>query len=175
MYRTIEYELPDEDRSIICDLDSPGSSFSLGHEPSGEGSPSDEFVLEASPDTLRRFARLFAQLADRGELNAHHVHLGTSSNDAPQGPGWRIVATTTPTFPADEVPEAVESKQPHLREEASRATALLRNQVVARIQRPRAKTILLAFRDGARLYVDHQPDGLEISIEGGNPEAGGGA
>jgi hypothetical protein len=165
MIRSLEYELPEDPDSVVCEMGEPTALYSLRHVSlSADG---DEFVLEANPDALRRLARLLAQLADRGEGSSFHVHIGASSEEAPQGPGWRILATKTPVTSSDEPTETVARDPEILRNEAHRATEMLRDKVVAKILRPRAKTVGLAFRDGTRLYVDHQSEQLELSIEGG--------
>ena len=56
----------------------------------------------------------------------------------------------------------------NLEQEAERATELLRGKVVAKVMRHRAKEVCIEFADGTRLFVDHQPDKVELSITGGD-------
>ena len=55
-----------------------------------------------------------------------------------------------------------------LEREAERATELLKGKVVARITLHRAKEVCVEFTDGTRLFVDHHPDEVELSITGGD-------
>ena len=58
-----------------------------------------------------------------------------------------------------------------LEEEARWATELLKGKVVDVVWRHRPKEIGIRFTDGTRLFVDHEPEGLELSItEDGFPE-----
>jgi hypothetical protein len=54
-----------------------------------------------------------------------------------------------------------------LEQEAERATDLLKGKVVAKVIRRRAKEVCIEFTDGTRLFVDHKPDNVELSITGG--------
>lgn len=53
-----------------------------------------------------------------------------------------------------------------LEEEAKRATEMLEGKVVARVTRHRPQEVLVEFTDGTRLFVDHQPSDLDLSITG---------
>lgn len=53
-----------------------------------------------------------------------------------------------------------------LQQEAARATALLGGKVVAKIWRHREGEVGIEFTDGTRLFVDHTPSGVELSITG---------
>jgi diphthamide synthase subunit DPH2 len=56
--------------------------------------------------------------------------------------------------------------------EAERATELLKNKVVDKVTRHRAKEVCVEFTDGTRLYVDHNADDIELSItDGGGRES----
>jgi len=55
-------------------------------------------------------------------------------------------------------------KEPTLEEEARKATDLLQGKTVAKVWRHRHKEIGIEFTDGTRLFIDHQPNELEISI-----------
>jgi len=57
-----------------------------------------------------------------------------------------------------------------LEQEAERATELLKGKVVAKVMRHRAKEICVEFTDGTRLFVDHHPNNVELSITGGAEE-----
>lgn len=54
----------------------------------------------------------------------------------------------------------------NLKQEAERATELLKGKVVAEVMRHRAKEVCIEFTDGTRLFVDHKPDNIELSITG---------
>ncbi len=58
----------------------------------------------------------------------------------------------------------MESKPLTLEQEADRATELLKGKVVSIVWRHREGEIGIQFTDGTRLFVDHIPTGLEISI-----------
>lgn len=58
----------------------------------------------------------------------------------------------------------------NLEQEAERATELLRGRVVAEVMRHRAKEVCIEFADGTRLFVNHKPDDVELSITGGDEE-----
>ncbi len=58
----------------------------------------------------------------------------------------------------------------NLKEEAERASEMLKGKVIAKVMRQRAKEICIEFTDGTRLFVDHQSDNLEISISGNGEE-----
>jgi hypothetical protein len=58
----------------------------------------------------------------------------------------------------------------NLKEEAKRASEMLKGKVIAKVMRQRVKEICIEFTDGTRLFVDHQSDNLEISISGGKEE-----
>jgi hypothetical protein len=58
----------------------------------------------------------------------------------------------------------------NLEQEAERATELLRGKIVAKVTRHRAKEVCIEFADGARLFVDHKPDDVELSITGGDED-----
>jgi hypothetical protein len=51
-----------------------------------------------------------------------------------------------------------------LNKEAKEATDMLKGKVVSRIWRHRPTEIGIAFVDGARLFVDMDEEGLELSI-----------
>ncbi|MEQ1739605.1 MAG: hypothetical protein ABL884_06835 [Methyloglobulus sp.] len=53
-----------------------------------------------------------------------------------------------------------------LQEEAQRATEILQGKVVRIVWRHREKELCIEFTDGTRLFVDHQPTSVEISIIG---------
>jgi len=55
-------------------------------------------------------------------------------------------------------------KEPALEQEARKATELLQGKIVAKVWRHRDKEIGIEFTDGTRLFIDHQPNELEISI-----------
>ncbi len=62
----------------------------------------------------------------------------------------------------------------NLKQESEFATRLLKNKVVFRVTRHRSKEVAIEFTDGTRIFVDHKPEELEISITGGqNLEADG--
>ena len=54
-----------------------------------------------------------------------------------------------------------------LEQEAERATKLLKGKVVAKVTRHRAKEIGIEFADGTRLFIDHNPASIELSITDG--------
>jgi len=58
----------------------------------------------------------------------------------------------------------------NLKKEAETATELLKGKIVAKVYRHRAKEVCIEFTDGARLFVDHNEDILQISITGGDDE-----
>ena len=60
--------------------------------------------------------------------------------------------------------ENVKKREPALEEEARKATELLQGKIVAKVWRHRDKEIGIEFTDGTRLFIDHQPNELEISI-----------
>ncbi len=83
--KQLTYELADDARSIIVDFDdNPDARYAVDIRPDAD----DEVVITANPEACRAFARLFAQLAERGG----HVHLGLS-HVVPQGPGLRITVS----------------------------------------------------------------------------------
>ena len=51
-----------------------------------------------------------------------------------------------------------------LEKEARRATKILKGKNVLQIFRHRIGEFGIEFTDGTRLFIDHQTDGLEISI-----------
>ena len=55
-----------------------------------------------------------------------------------------------------------------LEKEANRATEMLKDKKVFEIYRHRIGEFGIEFTDGTRLFIDHQPEGLEISITEGN-------
>ena len=54
-----------------------------------------------------------------------------------------------------------------LEKEAQRATEMLKGKAVLKIFRHRTGEFGIEFTDGTRLFIDHQTDGLEISITEG--------
>jgi hypothetical protein len=50
--------------------------------------------------------------------------------------------------------------------ESTKLTDLLRGKVVKVIRRHRAEEVLIEFEDGARLFVNSNPPGLEFSVTG---------
>ena len=50
------------------------------------------------------------------------------------------------------------------RNEAKKATKMIKGKVVSKVFRHRRKEFGIEFTDGTRLFVDHIKDGLEISI-----------
>ena len=52
----------------------------------------------------------------------------------------------------------------NLKQEAEKATEMLKGKVIAKIMRHRAKEICIEFTDGTRLFVDQQSDNLKLSI-----------
>lgn len=164
--KQIEYELPDDPSQIVDEFSSPGSQYSLvAHSSAAIADETDEFVLEATPQTLRRFARLFAQLADRGERESYHFHLGVTSEDAPQGPGWRIVSTNNVDIYRNHDSVAVAASNGDLAASVSRASQVLRDKRVAKLFLPCSGTIGLLFRDGTRLHVLGTGEELRLSVE----------
>jgi ribosomal protein L7/L12 len=58
------------------------------------------------------------------------------------------------------------------RNDAARASELLKGKVVSLVRLPRDKTVLVEFEDGTRLFVDAVGSELELSItESGDPSA----
>jgi hypothetical protein len=55
-----------------------------------------------------------------------------------------------------------------LENEAKRATEMLKDKIVFEIFRHRIDEFGIEFTDGTRLFIDRQPEGLEISITEGN-------
>lgn len=53
---------------------------------------------------------------------------------------------------------------PELEAEAKRATEMLKGKVVLTVWRHTEKQLGIEFADGTRLFVDHQPSCVEISI-----------
>ena len=51
-----------------------------------------------------------------------------------------------------------------LKMEAKRATELLAGKIVKAVWRPKKKELGIEFTDGTRLFVNHQPNSVEISI-----------
>ena len=60
----------------------------------------------------------------------------------------------------------------NLKEETERATEMLKGKIVAKVLRHRAKEVCIEFSDGIRLFIDHQPDNLELSITTGGDNEG---
>jgi hypothetical protein len=88
--RQLTYELPDDGRSLIVDFDDcDDARYEVALRPD-EHDTGDGIVLSANRQACLAFARLFAQLAERGG----HVHLGYSDEEPP-GPGLRIVVNDT--------------------------------------------------------------------------------
>jgi len=58
-----------------------------------------------------------------------------------------------------------------LNQETEQATALLKGKVVAKIIRNRAKEVLIEFTDGTRLFVEHNPNAIELSVCDGESSA----
>lgn len=167
MQKSLTYDLPDDSASTVDEFPSDGAVYALRHLGGSGEQMGDSFLLEGTPQAFRALARLFAQLADRGEDSDHHIHIGASTSEAPQGPGWRIAVSALPEGRDEDCHPATPLGRDTLGPEARRATTLLRNKVVAKVWRPREKTVAVLFRDGARLYVDHQEDALELSVESG--------
>ena len=57
-----------------------------------------------------------------------------------------------------------------LEKEAKRATEMLKGKKVLKVLRHRIGEFGIEFTDGTRLFLDHQPEGIEISITEGNLE-----
>lgn len=94
MQKQLTYVLADDGRSIVVDFDNNRDArYAVEIVPDAD----DEVVITANRDACRAFARLFAQLADRGG----HVHLGLSHVE-PQGPGLRITVSDSHTPSDDE-------------------------------------------------------------------------
>jgi len=55
-----------------------------------------------------------------------------------------------------------------LKLEADRATEILKGKKVLKILRHRIGEFGIEFTDGKRLFLDHQPESIEISITEGN-------
>ena len=53
---------------------------------------------------------------------------------------------------------------PDLKAEAKRATKMLKGKVVLTVWRHTERQVGIEFTDGTRLFVDHQPSGVELSI-----------
>jgi hypothetical protein len=51
-----------------------------------------------------------------------------------------------------------------LEQEAKRATEMLKGKVVSEIWRHREGELGIRFTDGTKLFVDHTPTGVEVSI-----------
>lgn len=62
------------------------------------------------------------------------------------------------------VDQRMPEKDRTLAEEARRATELLKGKTVAKVWRHRREEIGIEFTDGTRLFIDHRPSELEISI-----------
>ena len=56
---------------------------------------------------------------------------------------------------------------PNLKNEATKATEMLKGKVVSVVFRHRVGEFGIEFTDGTRLFVDHVKDGLELSITEG--------
>jgi hypothetical protein len=54
-----------------------------------------------------------------------------------------------------------------LQNEAAVLTSLLSGKLVRVVRRHSAKEIVIEFDDGTRLFVDSVPDGLDVSVTGG--------
>jgi hypothetical protein len=52
----------------------------------------------------------------------------------------------------------------NLEKEAQRATQMLKHKVFDVLRRHHKGEVVIQFTDGTRLFVDQQPDGLELSI-----------
>ncbi|MGZ8270676.1 MAG: hypothetical protein ACXW1T_05755 [Methylophilus sp.] len=55
-----------------------------------------------------------------------------------------------------------------LEQESLHATELLKGKVIAAVMRHRENEVLIQFTDGTRLFLDHTPIGVELSITGGS-------
>ncbi|NNG01605.1 MAG: hypothetical protein HKM93_19610 [Desulfobacteraceae bacterium] len=51
-----------------------------------------------------------------------------------------------------------------LEKEAKRATDMLNGKTIYQVLRHRVGEVCIECTDGTRLFVDHQPDGIELSI-----------
>ena len=51
-----------------------------------------------------------------------------------------------------------------LKKDARQMTRMLKSKVVQRVWRHRKKEIVIQFTDGTTLFVDQDPNGLDISI-----------
>jgi len=59
-----------------------------------------------------------------------------------------------------------DKKVDSLHEEAAKMTSMLKGKSVARVFRHRKKEVGIEFTDGARLFIDWEPNGvLDFSIE----------
>ena len=56
----------------------------------------------------------------------------------------------------------------NLKQESENATRLLKNKTVSKVIRHRSKEVAIEFTDGTRIFVDHKPEELEISITDGH-------
>jgi hypothetical protein len=54
----------------------------------------------------------------------------------------------------------------NLEQENERATEMLKGKIVAKVMRPRTKEVCIEFTDGTRLFVNHNPEDVELSITG---------
>ena len=57
-----------------------------------------------------------------------------------------------------------------LEQEAKRATEMLKGKTIFQVSRNRVGEVCIECTDGTRLFVDHQPDGIELSITVGNSD-----
>lgn len=55
----------------------------------------------------------------------------------------------------------------NLKKESLRATELTKGKVISVVRRYRKKEVMVEFTDGSRLFVDHLPDRLDLSITEG--------
>ena len=58
----------------------------------------------------------------------------------------------------------MELDEKNLKKEARQLTRMLRGRTVNVVWRHRKKEVAIQFTDGATLFVDHTPDGLDYSI-----------
>lgn len=57
-----------------------------------------------------------------------------------------------------------------LNKEAKRATKILKDKTILKIYRHRSNEIGIEFTDGTRLFIDHRPEGFELSITEGSSD-----
>jgi hypothetical protein len=117
-----------------------------------------EVTFAGSPTALRRLASFISRTADQMERNSpgfDHEHFSAAH---PKG------RTAVEVVVAKSKRSKRRLAPAKLGAEATKATKLLKGKVVSRVWRHSRKQVGILFKDGSRVFIDHEPTALEVSI-----------